>query len=113
MPPKIGRSHRWEDETRRAFLLLVDRCSSVRAAALSLGISVDLAYKWRNDTVIPAAKRPALLVYTEQDKAEFFSFWQGGVRKLRRMGSSSKTSRRSPFPVVWLSTVGVCAPRMA
>lgn len=71
MSPKIGRSHRWDDQTRREFFLRVDRGSSVRTAALSLGISVDLAYKWRSDTGI-AAKRPAPRIYTERDKAEFF-----------------------------------------
>jgi IS30 family transposase len=71
MSPKIGKSHRWDDETRRMFFLLVDKGSSVRSAALSLGISVDLAYKWRSDTGI-AAKRLPNLVYTDDDKAEFF-----------------------------------------
>jgi len=71
MSPKIGRSHRWDDETRRRFFLLVDKGSSVRAAALSLGISVDLAYKWRSDTGIAAERKPNR-IYTTEDKAEFF-----------------------------------------
>jgi IS30 family transposase len=71
MSPKVGRSHRWDDETRRTFFLLVDQGSSVRAAASSLGISPDLAYKWRSATGI-AASRPANRVYTDEDKAEFF-----------------------------------------
>ena len=71
MSPKLGRSHRWDDDTRRKFFLLVDKGSSVRAAAISLGISVDLAYKWRSETGI-AAKRLPNRVYTDEDKAEFF-----------------------------------------
>ena len=71
MSPKIGRSHRWDDDTRRRFFLLVDAGSSVRAAAASLGISVDLAYKWRSDAGI-AAKRPPNRIYSDADKAEFF-----------------------------------------
>ena len=69
MSPKLGRSHRWDDDTRRVFFLLVDKGSSVRAAASSLGISVDLAYKWRHDSGI-AAKRLPNRVYTDVDRAE-------------------------------------------
>jgi IS30 family transposase/transposase-like protein len=53
------------------FFLLVDRGSSVRAAARSLGISPDLAYKWRSNTGI-AAKRSPNRVYSAEEKAEFF-----------------------------------------
>ena len=71
MSPKIGKSHRWDDETRRKFFLLVDKGLSLRSAALSLGMSVDLAYKWRSNTGI-AAKREPNRIYTTEDKAEFF-----------------------------------------
>lgn len=68
---KVGRSHRWDDETRRQFFLLVDGGMSVRAAARSLGIGPDLGYLWRRQAGLSAKRAPSR-VYTEQDKAEFF-----------------------------------------
>jgi IS30 family transposase len=71
MSPKIGRSHKFDEATRRKLFLLVDKGMTVRGAALELGISPNTAYMWRSKAGVSSPRR-ASRNYTDQDKAEFF-----------------------------------------
>ena len=71
MSPKVGRSHRFDEATRREFFLCVDKGMSVRAAAQKVGVSPNTAYMWRSKLGVSTA-RQANLKYSKEDKAEFF-----------------------------------------
>jgi len=71
MSPKFGRSHKFDEVTRREFFLLVDKGMSVRDAALKLGISPNTAYMWRTKAGVSASRRVSRK-YSVEDKAEFF-----------------------------------------
>ncbi len=61
--------------TRRQFFLVVDKGSHIPAAAKSLGVSVDIAFRWRRDSGI-ATHQSAPRVYTDGEKKEFSDAWQ-------------------------------------
>lgn len=56
---------------KREFFLIMDRGSTVRAAAIQVGVSPDVGYRWMRRAGL-SAQRTTPRVYTAEEKAEFF-----------------------------------------
>jgi IS30 family transposase len=62
---------KYSEEQRLAFMALIDRGGSVRAAALSVGVHPDRGYRWMSQAGL-STPRSTQRVYTPEEKAEFF-----------------------------------------
>ena len=77
------------ESQKREFFLIMDRGSTVRAAAAQVGESPDIAYRWMKKAGL-SAQRTTPRVYTDEEKAEFF-------RLLAEQGNVSAVARQLGF----------------
>ncbi len=56
---------------RREFFKRLDKGGTIRAVAIELGISPDVAYRWRREAGVSSMRQPNR-VYSTEEKAEFF-----------------------------------------
>jgi transposase, IS30 family len=91
------------EDQKREFFLIMDRGSTVRAAASQVGVSPDIAYKWMRAVGL-SAQRTTPRVYTLEEKAEFF-------RLLAEQGNVSAVARQLGFVRVtcykWAHQAGI------
>lgn len=87
----------------REFFLIMDKGSTVRAAADAVGVSPDVGYRWMKKAGLSARRTPPR-VYTDADKAEFF-------RLLAEQGNVSAVARQLGFVRVtcykWAHQAGI------
>ena len=91
------------DTSRVQFFQIMDRGSTIRAAAIEVGVSPDVGYKWMRKAGVSALRqRPR--VYTDEEKAEFF-------RLLAEVGNVSAVARELGFVRVtcykWAHQAGI------
>jgi transposase, IS30 family len=91
------------EDQKREFFLLIDRGSTVRAAAMEVGVSPDVGYRWMRLAGLSARRRTPRL-YTAEEKAEFF-------RLLAEQGNVSAVARQLGFVRVtcykWAHRAGI------
>lgn len=56
---------------KERFFAIMDRGSTIRAAAVGVGVSPDVGYRWVSQAGL-AARRATPRVYSDAEKAEFF-----------------------------------------
>ena len=82
-------ARKYTEQQRLAFLALIDRGGSVRAAALAVGVSPDRGYRWMKQAGL-STPRSTQRKHTPEDKAEFF-------RRLAVSGNVSAVARELGF----------------
>lgn len=82
-------ARRYGEKQRLAFLALIDRGGSVRAAALTVGVHRDRGYRWFKQAGL-STSRSTQCRYTSEDKMEFF-------RRLALTGNVSAVARELGF----------------
>lgn len=91
------------DAQKREFFLIMDRGSTIRAAAIRVGVSPDVGYRWMRMAGL-SALRVAPRVYSAEEKAEFF-------RLLAERGNVSAVARELGFVRVtcykWAHQAGI------
>lgn len=91
------------EDQRREFFLIMDRGSTIRAAAIEVGVSPDVGYRWMRKAGLSALRNPPR-VYTAEEKAEFF-------RRLAERGNVSAVARELGFVRVtcykWAHQAGI------
>ena len=91
------------NEQRMRFFAIMDRGSTIRGAAIEVGVTPDIGYRWVKKAGL-AAQRATPRVYTDADKAEFF-------RLLAEQGNVSAVARQLGFVRVtcykWAHQAGV------
>ena len=92
---------------KRRFFAIMDRGSTIRAAAIEVGVSPDAGYNWVKKAGL-AARRATPRVYSDVEKAEFF-------RLLGEQGNVSAVARQLGFVRVtcykWAHQAGVFTGR--
>ena len=78
-------ARKYTEEQRLAFVALIDRGGSVRAAAIAVGVHPDAGYKWMKQAGLSTA-RSTQRKYTDAQKAEF-------LRRLGEVGNVSAVAR--------------------
>lgn len=88
---------------KREFFLIMDRGSTIRAAAIKVGVSPDVGYRWMRKAGLSALRTPPRM-YTAEEKAEFF-------RLLAERGNVSAVARELGFVRVtcykWAHQAGI------
>ncbi|PFG33921.1 IS30 family transposase [Sanguibacter antarcticus] len=96
-------ARKYTEQQRLAFLALIDRGGSVRAAALAAGVSPDRGYRWMKQAGL-STPRSTQRKHTPEDKAEFF-------RRLAVSGNVSAVARELGFNRVtcyaWAHKAGI------
>ena len=91
------------NEQRMRFFAIMDRGSTIRRAAIEVGVTPNIGYRWVKKAGL-AAQRATPRVYTDADKAEFF-------RLLAEQGNVSAVARQLGFVRVtcykWAHQAGV------
>ncbi len=88
---------------KKQFFAIMDRGSTIRGAAIEVGVTPDVGYRWVKNAGL-AARRATPRVYSDADKAEFF-------RLLAEQGNVSAVARRLGFVRVtcykWAHQAGI------
>jgi IS30 family transposase len=96
-------ARKYTQQQRLAFMVLIDRGGSVRAAALAVGVHPDRGYQWMKQAGL-STPRSAQRRHTAEDKAEFF-------RQLAVTGNVSAVARELGFNrvtcYVWAHKAGI------
>jgi IS30 family transposase len=92
---------------RKKFFAIMDRGSTIRGAAIEVGVTPDVGYRWVKKAGL-AAQRATPRVYSDADKAEFF-------RLLAEQGNVSAVARQLGFVRVtcykWAHQAGIFTGR--
>ena len=95
------------ESQRREFFAIMDRGSTIRAAAIKVGVSPSIGYKWVKKAGL-SAERATPRVYSAEEKAEFF-------RLLAEQGNVSAVARQLGFVRVtcykWAHQAGIFTGR--
>jgi len=96
-------ARKYTEQQRLAFMALIDRGGSVRAAALAAGVSPDRGYRWMKQVGL-STPRSAQRAYSDEDKAGFFA-------RLGEVGNVSAVARELGFNRVtcyaWAHRAGI------
>lgn len=95
------------ESQRREFFAIMDRGSTIRAAAIQVGVSPSIGYKWVKNAGL-SAQRATPRAYSAEEKAEFF-------RLLAVQGNVSAVARQLGFVRVtcykWAHQAGIFTGR--
>ncbi|NYI40411.1 IS30 family transposase [Demequina lutea] len=102
-------ARKYTEQQRLAFMALIDRGGSVRAAAIAVGVHPDAGYKWMKQAGL-STPRSTQRRYSAEEKALFF-------RRLAEGGNISSVARELGFNrvtcYVWAHKAGIFAAEYA